>query len=275
MKLKIILLLLIITIGFTECNKTDSSEFTDSPILESYLRPGDYGKINITRQIPFSSNVKYSGDDINALSIEISNNNVLYKLTPLGNGEYIDSSLIIQENERYDVSFVYNNKNVSAYTKVPPKPTNFTQSTLSISMVKIDSTSGTSDFSSMPDPVLLTWDNSDASYYIVVIENMESTLVPIRNFGDVTPPGNRFRKAPTTSTEVIIRPMEFQYFGKHRLILYHVLPDYASLYSQNQTSSQNLANPSTSIINGYGIFTGLNADTLYLNVNQYIPNTDK
>jgi hypothetical protein len=45
-----------------------------------------------------------------------------------------------------------------------------------------------------------------------------------------------------------------------------VLPDYASLYSENSTSSQNLTNPSTSIVNGYGIFTGLNADTLYLNV---------
>jgi hypothetical protein len=65
-----------------------------------------------------------------------------------------------------------------------------------------------------------------------------------------------------------LRPQEFQYFGKHRLILYHVLPDYASLYSENSTSSQNLTNPSTSIMNGYGIFTGLNSDTLYFTVNE-------
>lgn len=273
MKLRLILLISIITIGFTECKKNDSSEFTDTPIIESYLRPGDYGKITVSRQIPFSSNVKYSADDINALTVQITHNNTEYRLTPLGNGAYIDSSLVIETNERYDVSFVYNNKSVSAYTKVPPKPTGFTQSILSISMIKTDSTSRP-DFSQMPDPISLTWDNTDESYYIVVIENMETTLVPIRDFGTATPPGNRFRKAPTRLSGVEIRPMEFQYFGKHRLILYHVLPDYASLFSENQTSSQNLTNPSTSIINGYGIFTALNADTLYLSVNQYIPNTD-
>jgi hypothetical protein len=275
MKLRIILLILLVTIGFTDCNKTDSSEFTDSPIIESYLRPGDYGRMKISRQIPFSSNVIYSDDDINALSIVMTHNNKSYNLTPVGDGEYIDSSLIIEEGERYDVSFIYNLKNVSAYTKVPAKPTNFTQSAVSISMEKMDSTSGPPQMNSMPDPITLSWDNNDESYYIVVIENMETTLVPIRDFGDAAPPGNRFKKAPTKEAGVELRPMEFQYFGKHRLILYHVLPDYASLYSQNQTSSQNLTNPSTSIINGYGIFTGLNSDTLYFNVNRYIPNTDK
>ena len=37
---------------------------------------------------------------------------------------------------------------------------------------------------SMPEPVTLTWDNDDASYYIVIIENMETTLDPISDFGD-------------------------------------------------------------------------------------------
>jgi hypothetical protein len=268
MKLSIIIIFLIVYAGFTACNKTDNSEFTDSPIVESYLRPGDYPRVKISRQIPFSSNVKYSADDISALSVEITHNNISKTLTPVGDGQYIDSSLIIAEGERYDLSFIYNSKNVSAYTKVPSKPRNFTQSVSSISLEKMDSTSGPPSMGSMPDPISLTWSNNDASYYIVVIENMETTLVPIRDFGDREPPGNMFNKPPTTSSGLELRPMEFQYFGRHRLILYHVLPDYASLYSENQTSSQNLTNPSTSIMNGYGIFTGLNADTLYINVKE-------
>lgn len=118
----------------------------------------------------------------------------------------------------------------------------------------------------MPDPVTLTWDNDDGSYYIVVIENIEETLDPIRDFGDSTRTGNIFKKPPTTASGIQLRPQEFQYFGRHRLILYHVLPDYASLYSENSSSSQNLTNPSTSITNGYGIFTGLNSDTLSFTV---------
>jgi hypothetical protein len=95
---------------------------------------------------------------------------------------------------------------------------------------------------------------------------MAATLSPIRDFGDNAPPGNIFRKPPTTASGLEINSNEFQYYGKHRLILFHVLPDYASLYSDTQTSSQNLTNPSTSIVNGYGIFTGLNSDTLFINV---------
>ena len=118
----------------------------------------------------------------------------------------------------------------------------------------------------MPDPVKLSWTNNDASYYLVVIENIESSPEAIFNFGTKTPPGNRFRKQPVTSSGLEIRSQEFQYFGTHRLILFHVLPDYANLYNQSGTSSQNLTNPASSISNGYGIFTGLNSDTLYIEV---------
>ncbi|MGD0343122.1 MAG: hypothetical protein ABSA76_15585 [Bacteroidales bacterium] len=268
MKLRFIAYFFMVSCGFIACNKTDNSEFTDSPIVESYLRPGDYAKVKISRQIPFSSNVTYSSDDIDALSIKITNNNITHALTPVGDGQYIDSSLIVAEGERYDLSFIYNSKSVTAYTKVPAKPVNFAQSIKSISLEKMDSTSGMPNFGSMPVPISLTWDNTDGSYYIVIIENMETTLVAIRDFGSRTPPGNRFKKAPTTSSGLEIRSQEFQYFGRHRLILYHVLPDYASLYSETESSSLNLTNPSTSIMNGYGIFTGLNSDTLFINVNQ-------
>jgi hypothetical protein len=98
------------------------------------------------------------------------------------------------------------------------------------------------------------------------VENVESSPEAIRNFGNNAPPSNIFRKQPTNSSSEEIRAMEFQYFGKTRILLFHVLPDYAALYDQSSTSSQNLTNPSTNIKNGYGIFTGLNADTLWLNV---------
>jgi hypothetical protein len=260
-------MIMLMSVGFYACTKSGSSEFTDTAIVESYLKPGDHPLIIISRQIPFSSTSNMSADDINSLSISITNNTTSVNLTPLGEGKYIDSSMIITENERYELSFIYNSKVVSAYTDIPSKPLHFTQSSTSITIATMDISSWPpTTRPTMPDPISLTWENSDASYYIVIIENMETTLTPIRDFGDNAPPGNMFRKPPTTSPGLEINSMEFQYYGNHRLILYHVLPDYASLYSDNQTSSQNLTNPSTSITNGYGIFTGLNSDTLYINV---------
>jgi hypothetical protein len=90
--------------------------------------------------------------------------------------------------------------------------------------------------------------------------------VAINDFGGETPPGRFFRNEPTQSNQYEIQFMNFQYLGKHRLILYHLNADYSELYKDNGNSSQNLTNPITNIENGLGIFTGLNADTLLLNV---------
>lgn len=249
------------------CKKEETEEFTDSPIIESYLEPGDYFTLKISRQIPFSANVQYSEDDINNLSINVLYNNSSYTLTPLGNGNYIDSSIIVTEGANYDITFFFNSKFVTAYTYIPSKPISMTQSATEISIERTDSASGPpTGGGTMPDPIEITWSNSDGSSYLVLVENIETTLDPIRDFGDDAPPGNIFRKSPTSSTSDEIRSMEFQYYGTHRIILYHVLPDYASLYDESSTSSQNLSNPSTSIVNGYGIFTGLNSDTLYVEV---------
>jgi hypothetical protein len=56
--------------------------------------------------------------------------------------------------------------------------------------------------------------------------------------------------------------------GRSIIPIHLVLPDYASLYDRTTSSSQNLTNPSTGITYGYGIFTGLNADTLDMTVEE-------
>ena len=272
MNLKILFLFFVMFFTIFSCKKEENSEFTDLPIIESYLSYGDYPTVTITRQIPFSTDVTYSTDDINNLIIQLEYNNELHVLTPLGNGLYIDSTTIVEVGQTYNLSFQFNSKKVSAYTYVPSKPSNLTQSETEMYITKMNATSGvpTSPPTSMtmPDPIKINWDNPDGSYYLILVENMEKTLEPIRDFGDKTPPGNIFKKSPTNLATTEVRAMDFQYFGKHRVILYHVLPDYATLYNQTNNSSQNLTNPSTSIVNGYGIFTGLNSDTLYIEVKE-------
>ncbi|TND09141.1 MAG: hypothetical protein FD123_1544 [Bacteroidetes bacterium] len=254
--------------SITSCKKEEATEFTDSPIIESYLEPGNYLTVKISRQIPFAGTVEYSGDDLNNLTVTVEHNNATHTLTPLGDGNYIDSSIIVAEGENYNLFFQFNSKTVTAYTYIPSKPLKMTQSATEIAIARMDSTSGPPTFTTMPDPIEINWTNSDGSYYLILVENIETTLDPIRDFGDDAPPGNIFRKSPTNLAVEEIRPMEFQYYGTHRIILYHVLPDYATLYDDNSTSSQNLTNPSTSIVNGYGIFTGLNSDTLYVEVTE-------
>lgn len=268
MKLKHnILIIALLLLSMSSCKKDEQQEFTDTPILEAYIEPGNYLMVKVSRQIPFATDVTYSADDINNLLLTFTRNDSSFLLTPADSGRYVDSAIRINDGDNIKLAFTFNSKNVSAYSYIPSKPQNFTQSATSISIEKQDSTSGPPS-GTMPDPIQLEWDNPDGSYYLVVVENLETTLVPIRDFGENAPPGNRFRKSPTNLDAEEINAREFQYFGAHRIVLFHVLPDYAALYNQSGTNSQNLTNPSTSITNGYGIFTGMNSDTLYIQVNE-------
>jgi hypothetical protein len=48
--------------------------------------------------------------------------------------------------------------------------------------------------------------------------------------------------------------------------LFKVNSEYNNLYNNRGQSSLNLTNPPTNIINGFGIFTAMNADTVGVKV---------
>ena len=270
MNKKIIISIVIITMLLSACKKEITPAYQDKPIVESYLSNGDTLSVKVSRQVPFSTeSATYSKDDINNLNITVTFNNNQYLLSPMGSGLYkaISPLLIVNENNKYDLSFDFNNSTVTASTTIPIKPNNYTQSVTSIAIPQMTGTppsGGT--MPTFPDPVKLTWTNTDNSYYLVVIQCIESDPVSINDIGSDGPPAMIFRNKPSQSSGYEISSRNFNYYGAHRLILFHLNPDYASLYDDAGTSSQNLTNPSTSITNGLGIFTGVNSDTLLINV---------
>lgn len=247
------------------CNK-EATDFTDTPVIESYLSPGNYFSVAISRQTPFSSNVPFSSDSINTLSITLVYNGVPHTLIPLGSGRYGDSSIVIAENDSFDLSFSFNAKTVHAATSVPSKPIDFTKSD---SVMYIPPTGGNTvgQPTSTVDitPINLVWNNTDGSYYLLLVTMIDPNPLPIDTSGEIRAPKS-FRKPPTISNSEALRSGDFQYYGLYQVVLYHVHTDYAALYAQTSNSSLNLTNPSTNVENGYGIFTGMSSDTLYMRV---------
>lgn len=259
------LVCLLLSMTLFSCRKENAPVFVDTPVVESYLYPGDSLGVRISRQIAFSSSASYSSSDINALSVTVTVNDTdNYLLTPMGNGVY-KSGYRVRQHDRYQLHFSFNDKDVSGSTVIPSRPSGFMASVSTISIPQMGSS--TSGPPTMPDPVKLSWNNSDTSYYLVVVENIETNPTPIRDTSDGRPQ-MIFRNQPTTSNLYEIRSMSFQYYGTHRLILYHLNPDYAYLYGDNNNSSQTLTTPQSDITNGLGIFTGINSDTLWLEVTQ-------
>ncbi len=262
-----LLVSLIFGMTLSSCNTEEFQlAFNDIPVVESYLIQSKPISVKITRKTPYDSNVALSDDNLDLLQVKILYNDQIRFIPSVGNGEYKDATFFPQEGVIYKLEFEFNGQPVYSSTVILPKPINFKQSVTQLKMPGIDFSTRPPTRPAMPDPVRLTWDNNDNSYYMVVIENMETAPTAINDYGDRVPPGRFFRNQPTQNNQYEIQSMHFQYYGRHRLILYHLNADYAALYNDTGNSSQNLTNPTTNIANGLGIFTGINADTLLLNV---------
>jgi hypothetical protein len=103
---------------------------------------------------------------------------------------------------------------------------------------------------------------------MVVVKNTETTLVATYNNTDTTRQRPVFRNQPTQGSSQQLRSQQFEYYGHHYIILYHINPEYAGLYDDSGNSTQNLRQPPTNIVNGTGIFTAISSDTLDFTVKQ-------
>lgn len=267
------LLIWAITFSLHSCNESDQLAFNDVPVVESYLTSNKPVSLQISRKTAFDENVALSDDDINALQVKIKYDNQSRIIPAAGDGLYVDSAFVPEEGTVYELEFAYNGKTVSSSTQIPSKPVNFEQSVTEIEVQGFTAGGGFGggfggERPTMPDPVRLTWTNDDSGYYMVVIENIETSPTAINDFGDDEDDAPRriFRNEPTQSNRLEIPAMNFQYYGRHRLILFHLNAEYAALYNDTGNTSQNLTNPVTNVENGLGIFTGINADTLMIKV---------
>jgi hypothetical protein len=248
------------------CQKSGDAAFSDLPVVECYLSPGEKIHLKITEKIPYEES-GYSGSaNLNSLDIRVKFNGIEYPLASFSGGIYADTAGIIPviTDSSYLLLFNFNGALVTSITIIPEKPTSVTQSVTIIKMSQFDpeNPSGTKP----ADPVEITFANSDGSYYLATIECIDTVQVPV--FKDSIPDNEIFSSQPVTGTQINIAPMTIRYFGKNRIILYHVNPEYIAFFMHQASTSQNYEQPPSNIDNGLGIFTGVNADTLYLDVIQ-------
>ncbi|MDX2069464.1 MAG: DUF4249 family protein [Haliscomenobacter sp.] len=256
----------LLSLSLAACEDNTGIEFNDVPVVEGYLYEGNPVEIQLTRKSPFDTELNLDPADLDALNINIKSEGKNYVLLPQGDGLYRSGNdgLTIQAGQTYQLEFEFKGKTVSAETTVLAKPFGFTQDATSISIPQISfpPSGGRPNF---PDPVKLNWNNADQSYYLLVVENTETNPDPIFDLG-ITRPSRLFRVEPTQNNTFELRIQQFQYYGQHRVILYHINPEYALLYQDSGDNSLNLKSPPTNVKNGLGIFTAISSDTLYLNV---------
>lgn len=241
-------------------------EITDTnvPVVESYIYPGKGVVVTIKKQLVYNSN-DTSEQYLNDLDVTISDGTNAYLLENTSPGKYENPAIELSENKNYTLQFNYNNKVVSAVTEIPSKPTGFSASASSIEVFSFDNfTPGSGSFPEMPDPVILSYSNPDNAYHMIVVECTESSPTLINTSTDR--PTRTFRTRPVQGTSFELHSRQFIYYGTHRIILFRLNPEYAALYEQMETNSLDIEAPPSNVVNGLGIFTGINSDTLYIEV---------
>ena len=262
----IMMAFLLLPWGLSSCQKSGTAAFTDLLVVEAYLSPGEKISIKITQKVPYDDGTTVTSTNLDALDVRVVSGDIEYPLVSMGSGVYKDTSGTIKviPGNTYIFHMNYKGTEVSSTTMIPSKPTSVTQSVTFIKMSQFDPDNPTG--STHPEPVIITFANTDASYYLTTVECMDTTLVPV--YKDSIPANDMFSSQPVTGTEIEIQPMRIRYFGLNRIILYHINPEYSTFFMRQASTSQNYQEPPTNIVNGLGIFTGINADTLYLNVIQ-------
>ena len=246
------------------------------PIVEGYLVPNQPITIKVKKEIAYSEDVTNIETFISGLNITITGDGKTYALKSFQDTLYkSDNDVRLKVGVTYSLSFVYNGKTVSASTIIPTKPVSLTSGLSSIVRTRqvITTTGGLGRDVDGNQEVALTWANPNSDYHFVVTDNIEAkpdliVTLPTTTSTTVNNFQRRFRSQPVQGTTTNLRSQQFLYFGKYNIVLLKVNPDYVALYNTSGTTSQNISTPPTTITNGLGIFTGINADTLKFQVRE-------
>lgn len=245
------------------CKKEGSLDNDYSrPVVEGYLVPGKSVLVKVYYQKYLDDTISL-GFPVTDLKLKISDGSKTVELTEATDGNYVyGDTTFIAENKHYSLSFDYNNKVISSETTVPDKPTGFVTSD-SLQQVPV------MDFGTTPAtfvPITLSWNNNVGGHYMLLLKNTETsrTSTNPRNNGS-------YRDAEVILGQVSsfqTQQMTFNYLGNYQVVLFHINKEYSDALNNNGGSSLNLTNPYTNIVNGLGIFTAMQADTLKLRVYQ-------
>ncbi|MDR2120273.1 MAG: DUF4249 domain-containing protein [Tannerella sp.] len=235
----------------------DGAVDTAMPIVESYLSEGaDAITVKLySMEVYLREGYEFS-KPVGGLSLEINGR----KPTETDAGTYVLrlGADTIRGGQRYDLSFEYQGKTVSASTTVPPPVTG-----LRIEPESATRAAGSWFFDTSADTVeiRLAWDDPDAGYYQIYIESPAAEDMPPMGGG------SQFRRRmmqPFQGNGYTVTSREFRSTGYYSIYVYRVNSDYVDLYER--IGSTDRANPSSAVRNAFGIFTAISAASVKFQV---------
>lgn len=241
------------------CKKETTNTTTTLPVVEAYLIPNHIVSVKLYMQKGLTDTSKY-GDPITGQQLSLSDGTTTILLTESAKGVYTYSdSTFLETGKTYSLSFKYLGNTVSAKSTMPSKPLNFATQYASVTY--------TSTTSSSPNAIQdtinrFTWSNPDSLNHVLVFKNADGIAFALNNRGSLTT--SDFELNTNQKSVLYATPSIFPYYGHYTVILLRVNQEYIDLLKSNtsRSTSQNLVNTPSNVVNGFGIFTAMQADTV-------------
>ena len=251
-------------------------EFEDQyePVVEAYLYVGqELEDVNLSSMISFGAD-SLGGEAITDAEVTLESESDSWVLVENDSvaGQYcLEEIPAAEPGDTFRIRIETDEDILTSCTVIPDDPPPVSMSSTSIYIPRVDDMR---DFQNveMPDPVELTWDNPDADYYFLDIQNIESYPISIMpdppDDRPAPPAGFAFQMItePTNNNYYSIDLRQLDYFGTHRIVFTAVNDEYVYLYNSLNQDSREVNDPYSNVENGLGIFTAFNSDTLFLEV---------
>jgi hypothetical protein len=262
MKTKILPILAVIIL-LISCEKVNVATKTEkTPVIEAFIMPQ---KDTITVSVKYM--IPYTGTDTIQMPVSgvpvfliHKKDTVLMTEYPDSSGEYrvLSSKLNFKPGDSIGLYGLYEDAVFRSATRIPDSIQSLAISTSSLFF--------TGDPKGMMDSggLTITWSNPASDYYYVIIENTETSPTPLNDMvADL--PSMSFA-APSQADQFQVSMRNIRYYGKHRVIVFHINPEFADLFDNAELTSNAITQPPGNVENAMGIFTALTADTVYFTV---------
>ena len=269
MKISIAILSLLTIIGFSSC--TDESPLVpenDLVVVQAYLYAGEaVNDIRLTSTLPLDADTTEGLPISNAEVVLIKKEqrfSLISTAEKPGYYNYPGTDLVVETGDNFKVEIFYNDDIISADTYVPEAPDDLDISEAVLEVFNIFEL-GYFDRSLFDSAAVeVTWSNDNSDLYFIVLNNIESNPTEIESNFPSFP--NRFISQPINRDAFPLNFRMVTHYGKHRVKLYRINQEYADLYDSREQDSRDLNEPLTNIINGLGIFSAFNCDSVFFDV---------
>ena len=112
----------------------------------------------------------------------------------------------------------------------------------------------------------VNWEQVNDALCYILVENIDTNPVAVVSKFNQKP--GRFISQPIAAGEYTVNAMMMTHLGKHRVKIYRVNQEYADLYQSRNQDSRDLNEPLTNIVNGLGVFSAFNSDSVFFDFRQ-------